>query len=104
MLRSFRPLLLTLIGGAISCRGNIILDLDQAGATGLLLALIQQGHHANIAKDQEFYLGIYGPDSTTTLMSVCRVTSGDPARGNMSIDTTADLQVGQVVQVKKKEG
>lgn len=34
-------------------------------------------------------------------MSVNRVTSGDPSRGNMSIDTTADLQVGQVVQVRK---
>lgn len=32
-------------------------------------------------------------------MSVNRVTSGDPSRGNMSIDTTADLQVGQIVQV-----
>ena len=45
------------------CRGNIILDLDQAGATGLLLELIQQGQSARIAKDQEFYLGIYPTDS-----------------------------------------
>lgn len=43
------------------CRGNIILDLDQAGATGLLLELIRQGQNARIAKDQEFYLGIYPP-------------------------------------------
>lgn len=35
-------------------------------------------------------------------MAVNRITSGDPSRGNMSIDTTADLQVGQVVQVNSK--
>ncbi|KAI9311513.1 hypothetical protein BX666DRAFT_1881650 [Dichotomocladium elegans] len=81
------------------CRGNIILDLDQSGATGLLLSMLQQGRNARIEKDQDFYLGIY-PLGTTepAQMSVNRVTSGDPSRGNMSVDTTADLQVGQVVQ------
>ncbi|KAF7727897.1 hypothetical protein EC973_006896 [Apophysomyces ossiformis] len=74
----------------------------QAGATGLLLELIRQGKNAQISKDEEFYLGIY-PSGQTELdkaaMSVNRVTSGDPSRGNMSVDTTVDLQVGQVVQV-----
>ncbi|KAJ8664027.1 hypothetical protein O0I10_000305 [Lichtheimia ornata] len=86
------------------CRGNIILDLDQAGATGLLLELIKQGQSARIAKDQEFYLGIYPPGTQDpSQMSVNRVTSGDPSRGNMSIDTTADLQVGQIVQFMKRK-
>ncbi|KAI7852046.1 hypothetical protein BDC45DRAFT_485714 [Circinella umbellata] len=85
------------------CRGNIILDLDQAGATGLLLELIQQGQSARIAKDQEFYMGIYPTDSDDlSKMTVNRITSGDPSRGNMSIDTTADLQVGQRVQFMKR--
>ncbi|KAI9243906.1 hypothetical protein BDA99DRAFT_529700 [Phascolomyces articulosus] len=85
------------------CRGNIILDLDQAGATGLLLELIQRGQNARIAKDQEFYLGIYPIDSDdTNKMTVNRITSGDPSRGNMSIDTTADLKVGQRVQFMKR--
>ncbi|KAI9490806.1 hypothetical protein BDB00DRAFT_836199 [Zychaea mexicana] len=85
------------------CRGNIILDLDQAGATGLLLALIQQGQSARIAKDQEFYLGVYPPCSDdSSKMAVNRITSGDPSRGNMSVDTTADLQVGQRVQFMKR--
>ncbi|KAI8148353.1 hypothetical protein BJV82DRAFT_663733 [Fennellomyces sp. T-0311] len=88
------------------CRGNIILDLDQAGATGLLLALIQQGQSARIAKEQEFYLGIYPPGQSDTSdpskMTVNRITSGDPSRGNMAVDTTADLQVGQIVQFMKR--
>ncbi|KAI8064791.1 uncharacterized protein B0P05DRAFT_554296 [Gilbertella persicaria] len=80
------------------CRGNIILDLDEAGATGLLLKLIHSGN--KISKDEEFYLGIYPlGDSSEENVTVSRITSGDPSRGNMSVDTTADLQVGQTVQV-----
>ncbi|KAI7871472.1 hypothetical protein BDF14DRAFT_1761388 [Spinellus fusiger] len=89
------------------CRGNIILDLDQAGATGLLLELIKNKQNSLISKDETFYLGIYPPEDTTmepSKMTVCRVTSGDPSRGNMSVDTTVDLQEGQVVQFMRKKG
>lgn len=82
------------------CRGNIILDLDEGGATGLLLRLIQGG--PKLSKDEEFYLGIYPPgqdENSEEDATVSRITSGDPGRGNMSIDTTADLQAGQIVQV-----
>ncbi|KAI9027634.1 hypothetical protein CLU79DRAFT_717131 [Phycomyces nitens] len=87
------------------CRGNIILDLDQAGATGLLLELIKNKQNALISKDETFYLGIYAPGEVNedkSKMTVCRVTSGDPSRGNMSIDTTIDLQEGQVVQFMRR--
>lgn len=83
------------------CRGNVILDLDKGGATGLLLRLIQDG--PKLSKEEEFYLGIYPPgkdEHSEDDVTVSRITSGDPGRGNMSIDTTADLQVGQIVQVK----
>jgi small ligand-binding sensory domain FIST len=83
------------------CRGNIILDLDEGGATGLLLRLIQGG--PKLSKDEEFYLGVYPPNedqSSESNVTVSRITSGDPSKGNMSVDTTVDLQVGQVVQVK----
>jgi small ligand-binding sensory domain FIST len=86
------------------CRGNIILDLDESGATGLLLRLIQGG--PKLSKDEEFYLGVYPPNEDQTSESnvtVSRITSGDPSKGNMAVDTTTDLQVGQVVQVKRKE-
>lgn len=82
------------------CRGNVILDLDQAGATGLLLQLIHKDRKPT--KDEEFYLAVYPTDAEgqQEKMTVSRITSGDPSKGNMSIDTTADLQVGQTVQVK----
>jgi len=80
------------------CRGNIILDLDESSATGLLLDLLNKGHNANISKDKEFYLGICLDEPVAQLASVHRVTSGDPSKGNMSIDTTIDFQVGQKVQ------
>ncbi|CEP14868.1 hypothetical protein [Parasitella parasitica] len=85
------------------CRGNIILDLDDGGATGLLLRLIQSG--PKLSKDEEFYLEIYPPgkdENSESDATVSRITSGDPGRGNMSIDTTADLQAGQVVQFMRK--
>ncbi|KAI8581547.1 hypothetical protein K450DRAFT_231836 [Umbelopsis ramanniana AG] len=82
------------------CRGNIILDLDETSATGLLLDLLNKGHNAKISKDKEFYLGACTEDAgdNVQLTSVHRVTSGDPSKGNMSIDTTKDFQVGQKVQ------
>lgn len=82
------------------CRGNIILDLDQGGATGLLLKLIHGG--PKLSKDEEFYLAVYPPNEDETSegnVTISRITSGDPGRGNMSVDTTADLQIGQTVQV-----
>ncbi|KAG2178099.1 hypothetical protein INT43_003352 [Umbelopsis isabellina] len=82
------------------CRGNIILDLDESSATGLLLDLLNKGHNAKISKEKEFYLGTcadHGEDNAS-LVSVHKVTSGDPSKGNMSIDTTADFKVGQRVQ------
>lgn len=83
------------------CRGNVILDLNQGGATGLLLKLIQ-AKSSKMSKDEEFYLGIYplNKDTCEEELTVGRITSGDPSRGNMSVDTTLDLQVGQTVQVK----
>ncbi|CEG71422.1 hypothetical protein RMATCC62417_07159 [Rhizopus microsporus] len=85
------------------CRGNVILDLDQSGATGLLLKLINQDRRAS--KDEEFYLAVYPPDAEgqENKMTVSRITSGDPSRGNMSIDTTTDLQVGQTVQFLRRK-
>jgi small ligand-binding sensory domain FIST len=82
-----------------NCKGNVILDLGDNGATGLLLKLIQNSD--NYRKDEEFYLSVYPLDQEVTEenATISRITSGDPSRGNMSIDTTADLQPGQTVQV-----
>ncbi|KAI9305417.1 hypothetical protein BJ944DRAFT_161804 [Cunninghamella echinulata] len=79
-------------------RGNVILDLDDKGATRLLLDLINK---VNVSKDEEFYLGIFSKNGNDK--TVARITSGDPARGNMSVDTTLDLYEGQYVQFMKKK-
>ncbi|KAI7905933.1 uncharacterized protein BX663DRAFT_540603 [Cokeromyces recurvatus] len=85
------------------CQGNVILDVEAGGATGLLLQLIQ--HCGPLSKDEEFYAGIYPLEENELdeSMRVSRITSGDPSRGNMSIDTTADLQVGQTIQFLRKK-
>ncbi|KAI9478160.1 MAG: hypothetical protein EXX96DRAFT_524508 [Benjaminiella poitrasii] len=84
------------------CQGNVILDLEAGGATGLLLQLIQKS--GPLSKDEEFYAGVYPlDDQADENMTASRITSGDPSRGNMSIDTTADLQVGQVIQFLRKK-
>ncbi|KAI9283138.1 hypothetical protein BY458DRAFT_495534 [Sporodiniella umbellata] len=85
------------------CRGNVILDLDQSGATGLLLKLIHKDRKPS--KDEEFYLAVYpdGAEGQEDKMTVSRITSGDPSKGNMSIDTTLDLHNGQTVQFLRKK-
>ncbi|RUP25803.1 hypothetical protein BC936DRAFT_138812 [Jimgerdemannia flammicorona] len=89
-------------------RGNIILDLDSHRATNLLLDLVQKTPTATrsatdliISKEKEFYLAV-APLGAADLdgpgVTVARITSGDPARGNMAVDTVRDLVAGQVVQ------
>ncbi|ORZ13602.1 hypothetical protein BCR42DRAFT_492992 [Absidia repens] len=80
-------------------RGNIILDLDDQGATRRLLDLIHQG---KVAKDEAFYLSMQS-DNQHEDSVVARITSGDPSRGNMAVDTTLDLHVGQKVQFMKRK-
>ncbi|KAI8071524.1 hypothetical protein BC940DRAFT_316760 [Gongronella butleri] len=81
-------------------RGNVILDLDDQGATAMLLDLIHGAKHTN--KDESFYLAIQPFHDATADTVVARITSGDPARGNMAVDTTLDLHVGQKVQFLQK--
>ncbi|KAI8990983.1 hypothetical protein BDF20DRAFT_908806 [Mycotypha africana] len=88
------------------CQGNVILDVEQGGPTGLLLRLIQ--NRPKISKDEEFYLGVYPSQEQNTAsamanMTVNKITSGDPGRGSMSIDTTATLKVGQMIQFFTKK-
>ncbi|CAG8510466.1 7587_t:CDS:2 [Paraglomus brasilianum] len=82
------------------CRGNIILELDGLNATRLLLDSLRAGN-ADVSKETELYLGIYPPsvdryDDSTLIIS--KITSGDPAKGSMAIDTIDDLQVNQCVK------
>jgi small ligand-binding sensory domain FIST len=87
-------------------RGNIILDLDDQGATRLLINLINE---VNSSKDEAFYLAMYSDNGNQQKhkddgkFMVARITSGDPSRGNMAVDTTLDLKVGQKVQFMRRK-
>lgn len=87
-------------------RGNIILDLDDQGATRMLINLINE---VNSSKDEAFYLAMYSDDGNQQKregggkLMVARITSGDPSRGNMAVDTTLDLKIGQKVQFMRRK-
>ncbi|KAK3831169.1 MAG: hypothetical protein J3R72DRAFT_247827 [Linnemannia gamsii] len=84
------------------CRGNIILELDEANATRLLLDRLQA---TTLTKDKEYFLATGEPNSSgsdaqvdMSKATVYKITGGDPSKGNMAVDTVHDLQVGQWVQ------
>ncbi|RUS23240.1 hypothetical protein BC937DRAFT_90187 [Endogone sp. FLAS-F59071] len=87
---------------SLRSRGNIILELDDTRATQLLFDLVNKVPSASTSKDKEFYLAV-APSGTEgieeTAMVVNRITSGDPIKGNMAVDTVRDLVPGQYVQV-----
>ncbi|KAK9703386.1 hypothetical protein K7432_010760 [Basidiobolus ranarum] len=82
------------------CRGNVILELDEANATQLLLNSLKADQSYNISKEIDMYLKIFSMEDTEGNESavIHKITSGDPSKGTMSIDTIADLKVGQYVQ------
>ncbi|CAG8723311.1 14650_t:CDS:2, partial [Funneliformis mosseae] len=94
-----------------SCRGNIILELDGTNPTRLLLNRLQSGNDKGIlSKETEFYLGLYDHNDKDNQLDesnlmINKISSGDPVRGNMAVDTTMDLKEGQFVKFfyRKKE-
>ncbi|CAI2170378.1 8657_t:CDS:2 [Funneliformis geosporum] len=94
-----------------SCRGNIILELDGTNPTRLLLNRLQSGDDKRIlSKETEFYLGLYDHNDKDNQLNesnlmINKISSGDPVRGNMAVDTTMDLKEGQFVKFfyRKKE-
>ncbi|KAF9897173.1 hypothetical protein BX616_006060, partial [Lobosporangium transversale] len=86
------------------CRGNIILELDESNATRLLLDRLQT---TTLTKDKEYFLATgeitnanqgQHIDIDMQKATVYKITGGDPAKGNMAVDTVHDLSVGQWVQ------
>ncbi|CAG8687516.1 8653_t:CDS:2, partial [Funneliformis caledonium] len=92
-----------------SCRGNIILELDGTNPTRLLLNRLQSGNDKGIlSKETEFYLGLYDHNDKDNQLDesnlmINKISSGDPVRGNMAVDTTMDLKEGQFVKVYEVE-
>lgn len=78
-----------------SCRGNVILELSSGdNATRTLLKNL----NASGTKNQigELFLRIWDEDSDNGVMY--KVTSGDPSKGTIAVDTNRDLRVGQWIQ------
>ncbi|CAG8493834.1 17302_t:CDS:2 [Acaulospora colombiana] len=88
------------------CQGNIILELEGLNPTESLLRHFKSGvdqeNNFLLSKETEFYMGLYDVNHEDALhdseMVINRILSGDPAKGNMAIDTTKDLKNGQYVK------
>ncbi|CAG8552882.1 14992_t:CDS:2 [Rhizophagus irregularis] len=94
-----------------SCRGNIILKLDGTNPTKLLLDKLQFVDDKNfLSKETELYIGLYNSDNKENQLDestliVYKISSGDPVKGNLAVDTMMDLKEGQFVKLfyKKNE-
>lgn len=73
--------------------GNLVHELDNLNATRTLLGAIEKAHISN-AKDDDFYLVVVNNDVQS---EVYHITSGDPSRGTISLESHAaparDVQV-----------
>ncbi|TIB73152.1 hypothetical protein E3Q23_03086 [Wallemia mellicola] len=78
--------------------GNIILTLNNANACRQLLELLNKNR---VDKEDEYYLAAYTNEGS--IKSIHRITSGDPSRGAIALDTTEDLTLSHKVQFMKRE-
>ncbi|KAJ9074073.1 hypothetical protein DSO57_1009942 [Entomophthora muscae] len=77
------------------CRGNIILELDNGNATGILLSQLKKFTGNKILKDEDLYISL---DSLKGHQDIYRIESGDPSKGAMAVSTSMDLPLGATVQ------
>ncbi|OZJ03702.1 hypothetical protein BZG36_03306 [Bifiguratus adelaidae] len=75
--------------------------VTKSNAARLLLDMLDKSITSAEQHQGEFYLSLLAPDSDTEEV-VARITSGDPSRGNMAVDVTRDIPIGQRVQVKRR--
>ena len=83
-------------------RGNIVLTVDGEGnPTRQLLAAIEERGFA-AKKDEQFFIRSFlskeGEDPDEAL--VHKITSGDPSKGLISVDTVRDIPIGTKIQVR----
>jgi len=77
-----------------SCEGNLINSLDNSNPTRLLLEAIKAAHIHKAKED--FYLALVQDGHKK---QVFRVTSGDPSRGTISLESHAAPPKGSAVQL-----
>ncbi|KAG1743215.1 uncharacterized protein EDB91DRAFT_1126270 [Suillus paluster] len=82
-----------------SSGGNLILTVDNGNPTRLLLAAMNK-HGLDgrdvLLKDQEFYVGVMSHGKVERLH---RITSGDPSRGTIALETTSAPPPGSVMRM-----
>ncbi|TIA96885.1 hypothetical protein E3P96_03511 [Wallemia ichthyophaga] len=78
--------------------GNIILMLNNANACRQLLELLNKNR---IDKEDEYYVAAYNDNGS--IKTIHRITSGDPSRGAIALDTTDDLTLAHGIQFMKRQ-
>ena len=79
-------------------RGNIVVEVDSPrgrNPSQILLELSSSGQL--LSKDDAVFLGVSSCDRIP--QAVFQVTSGDPKRGPIAVDTTQELREGMFIQV-----
>lgn len=76
----------------------MLLSLDGfPNPTQTLIQAIQRRGGQGLTKEEDFYLGLLGPDGSAS--EAVRILSGDPSRGALSLEMENSLLSGQPVQV-----
>ncbi|KAJ3170820.1 magnesium ion transporter [Geranomyces variabilis] len=84
-----------------SCRGNIILNIDDTNAAKELLARMSNREMtAGVAPEHQLYVKVTDGDTS----AVYRLTGGDPSKGTLAVDTVKDLEVGMKIQFMQRVG
>lgn len=85
-----------------SSEGNLLLSIDSRNPTRLLLSAIQEKgfsfcpHTALVGKEDAFYVGVI---ENGDLAQVHRISSGDPSRGTIALDTNIAPREGSTVRL-----
>ena len=103
--------------GLSRSEGNLVLSLDNKNPSRILLAAIERGHNFSptddqsakllkVMKDDEFFLGVLDGHSVESgrskIRQVYHITSGDPSRGALALESEAAPSPGTRVQVCRR--
>jgi len=80
-----------------SCEGNLVNIINNANPTKLLLSNIRKAGLEGRSGIEQYSLGVVLPDEK--IGRTYRITSGDPSRGSLSLDSQRAPDPGTLVQV-----